>query len=94
MAINREIMEERKKEIDLYRQYQNTLEYRMCRDSGGQVSACFKQLVLNILREIQLKLGNRFENRYRKYASTVTFEQRIPQGSKLILKRARGAEPS
>ena len=45
MAIDRETLELRKRETELYRQYQNTWEYRMCRESGGQVSACFKLLV-------------------------------------------------
>ncbi|NQT57517.1 MAG: hypothetical protein HQ557_00900 [Bacteroidetes bacterium] len=78
MAIDRETLELRKREIDLYRQYENTWEYRKCRESGGQVSACFKLLVKSILRGIQLRLGNR----YRKYADTksgtVNFEQRNP----------------
>ena len=65
MAIDRETMELRKRETELYRQYQNTREYRMCRESGEQISACFKLLVVSILREIQFKWGNRFLNRAR-----------------------------
>ena len=84
MAIDRETLELRKRETELYRQYQNTWEYRMCRESGGQVSACFKLLIISILREIQFKLGNRFENQYRKYAAVITNEQRIPYGNKRI----------
>ena len=76
MAIDRETLELRKREIDLYRHYQNTLEYRQCRETGGRVFACFKLLIMSIVRELQLKLGNR----YRKYAGTITLKKKIPHG--------------
>ncbi len=78
MAIDRNTLELRKREIELYRHYEITRNYTKCRESGGQILVCFKSLIMSILREIQLKMGNRFQNRYRKFAETVTIEQRIP----------------
>lgn len=78
MAIDRNTLELRKREIELYRHYENTRNYKTCRNSGGQVSACFKLLIMSILREIHIKLGNR----YQKYAGIVTREQITPYKSR------------